>query len=161
MTYADVAKFCNLPVKAIAELYKDQILNQMPPNTVELSALRLLAATWGRDRYIKMQLSRHTKFKRRMLSDSAGLTKPESFAFNRFMMQRVEQSTFGTRSLTIEEVVEEINYNYKVPINYELRAMVRKMRWRSYKVNLSDPVFVDESGRMVKRSVMKKLLERK
>lgn len=133
-TYSDIAKIFNLPTKAISELYKDGIIKQMPPDIDEMRSLWVLSKTWGKDRFIKMQLTRHSKAKRKKLADTCELNKSESYALSRFKQHRTENGFTDARRLTVNDVVGELNTYYKIPITRELHAMVRRMRWRVYKI---------------------------
>lgn len=152
MTYSEIAHIFKLPVKAIVALHKDGLIT-IPPSSDSVRVLHLITNIWGKDRYIKMQLAGYTKQKRRRLADTAEMTKPQSYAYNRMLYNRVARHNDDfIRQLSIKEIADEINYNYKVPITGELLNMIKRMRWQVYKVDVTDPAYIDNFGRKVRRS---------
>jgi hypothetical protein len=96
----------------------------------------VVAAGWGDNELLRMQLSRKHRKIRLSLIEKPNLTRVERHILTRF--KRHYKNNDG-KWLQLKTVEEEVKTLFKIPLDQRLKDTVRKMRRKArYEVNKSD-----------------------
>jgi hypothetical protein len=132
MNYKEIANHYQLPVKSIVEMHNRCIIND-PISESEHKGLLMIQSIWGKDTFLKMQLSRKTKKERLTLALTCELSKIESYILMRYIGNLRDH-----QKIYIKQIADELNFYYGVPIDRLLYSTIKKFRGRAYKLYSHD-----------------------
>lgn len=106
-----------LPAKLVRRLTDGGHL-ALPLSHSGLKKLRWLAGFWREEWFIRMAMSRTTLRRRGELAAKSDLAKWERYIFQRYVnaAERRKRGEKVPRNLFIQEIAEEVNHNYGVPV---------------------------------------------
>ena len=153
MSYKEIAEKYNLPTKLIIELCSRSILHQ-PISDSEHDGLLMLSSIWGKDVFIKLQLTKKSQRERLKLALTSSLTKIESYILSRYI------GNLRTKErLYVNQIADELNFYYGAPKDRLLYHTIRKIRARAYKFYNNNEKIKDAfSGKIRRKSKPKQSL---
>ena len=128
MTFQEVTSKYNIPLKALYELYKREII-PYELNEEHEKVIEHISYVWGKDIFIRMQLAKKSKKQREKIMTEANmdLNRIELYIYNRYI-NSLEQG----KRISQPQIINEVNTYLRVPRSRKLIEMVEKMRKRAY-----------------------------
>lgn len=127
MDYKEASRIYTIPVAALYMLKKEGVIGE-PLTLIERAHLLVVSKIWGKNAFLRMQLSRKTKKVRLKLIEKPELTRVERHILTRFR-NHYEQN--NGEWLYREVVEKEVSSLFKIPLDQRLRDTVRKMRQKA------------------------------
>jgi hypothetical protein len=121
MTLEEAAKQFRLPLEHLEKMRGEGLLSD-PLSPQELNNLAFLRYFWRKPRWLKMQMSKMNHKARLALIRTAGLSKIESYVFNRYF-----NAAPGERH-RVESIARELNYYYGIPVTGTLIRTIYAIR---------------------------------
>ena len=128
MTFHEVTSKYNIPLKALYELHKRDIIPYEIDQEHE-KIIEHISHVWGKDIFIRMQLAKKSKKQREKIMTEADmdLNRIELYIYNRYINSLKE----GKR-ISQPQVINEVKTYLRVPRSKKLTETVEKMRKRAY-----------------------------
>jgi hypothetical protein len=126
MTFAEASEKYDIPVKVFYALHKKGALPYQLQNE-HIDKIEFLSLVWGKDIFLRMQLSRKNKKKREKLINEADLNKVEQYILNRYL-NAIES---GER-LHKPQIANEVRTYLGAPITAKLFETIEQMRKKAY-----------------------------
>lgn len=123
MTIESVSKKFKISVRDIKRMAKENLISD-PLTDEDMSNIAFLAHFWGKEFWVKRQLARKPMKKRMNIINTAGMSKVESYIFNRYLNAH---SSNGKR-ISVKQLAYELNRTYHVPNNKHLKEIILKTR---------------------------------
>lgn len=134
MTYEDAARLFKIKPKVLRTLLRKNILFSTAQLTgEEITMLKGIVPIWGSEYFLRIQLAEFSKKRRQELIRRVGLTKPESFMYNRFLKAKLAEPP---QELSVHQVASEAMLFLQIPdkekITLKMVGIARKMRQKAY-----------------------------
>ena len=126
MELKEASRFFGVSEKVLLHLKEKGLLHD-PLEELELSNLSFMRYVWKDKLVMRAAMARWSKKKRLKLCEQIELTKPESYAFNRFM-----NASANKKKIYLKQVAQEICFYYKLPKPLALN-IAKRMRWKAYR----------------------------
>ncbi len=131
MTLEEASRQFKIDIDDLKVMVKEGLISD-PIMESEINNLSFLSYFWEKSYWLKRQLSRMNKKARMSLVHTAGLSRIESYIFNRYYN--------ASERLFVKQVAEEIRSNYGTPITkglintiYRIRRKARNARYQDQK----------------------------
>lgn len=122
MNLIEASKFFGIPYSVLKHINNKEGISN-PLTEQDVSHLSFYRYLWNDDMILKTALSKRNKKRRLAIIMTAGLSKPESYAYNRYYNTE--------KRLYLKQVVDELKYYYKLPTGIALN-IARRMRAKVY-----------------------------
>jgi hypothetical protein len=129
LTYLEASEKYNIPVKALYELHNRGILPYGLKKEHE-QIIEHISYVWGKEAFLRLQLSRKTKKKREKLIKEADLNKLEHYILNRYL-NALKQN----KHLKQAQVANEVKTYLGAPITDKLFKTIERMRKKAYNMH--------------------------
>ena len=128
MTFKEVSEIYGLPQKLLIRLKEMGLIGE-PLDAESERKIEFLSAFWGKEWFIKLELSGYSVKKRQMMARKAELNKWEGYVYQRYLNALKDGKS---KRIMINEIVEELNRNYKIPVEHISILRIRQLRKRAW-----------------------------
>ena len=126
MDLKDVSKKYKIPLKAVYKLHLRGVIPDKLDKEHE-KIIEHITHIWGKEEFLRMQISRINKKKRFMLIHAADLNKVEKYVLTTYFNAMDEN-----KRLSRKEIASQVNTYLKVPVTRELFNTIERMRKKAY-----------------------------
>ena len=124
MTIKELSKQLKLPLMTLNYLVQKGLIHD-PPTDEDVNNLSFLSQIWGDKELLKHQLTKYNQKSRLAMIKTAEMDKITAYIFNRYLN--------AEGKLMVQQVAEEVNHYYHVPIDDKLKKLIYKTREKARK----------------------------
>ena len=124
MTLKDLSRQFKIPLISLKHLAENGLIHD-PPTDEDINNLSFLSQIWGDKELLKHQLTKYNQKSRLAMIKTAEMDKIPAYIFNRYLN--------AEESLMVQQVAEEVNHYYHVPIDDKLKKLIYKTREKARK----------------------------
>lgn len=98
-------------------------LISFPPREEDIRNLKFLLKFWGKQFWLKRQMSKMNRKDRENIINTSGLTKIESYIYSRYL-----NSIQSGKRVSVERLMTELHRNYGVKLDTKLKETILRIR---------------------------------
>jgi hypothetical protein len=126
MKLKEAADKYRIPIKALAKMYRMGLLS-LELTSEQLSHIEFISNIWGKNEFIRWQMSKKPKKQREKIIREAGMNKIEQYLYNRYF-NAIKKGD----KLYKAQLANEVKTYLGVPITDKLFNTIEQMRKKAY-----------------------------
>lgn len=129
MTFKEASMKFNLPMKVLYRFYELGLVSGTTLTDEDIKNIGIILKVYEDPVLLKARLTKFSKARRKDLIRTAGLTKWESYVFNRYRNHILNKS--GKR-LVVKQVTDEVRHYYGIETSFTVIRRIYQLRKRAY-----------------------------